>query len=259
MSVRRKSGFTLIELLVVIAIIAILAAILFPVFARARETARKASCQSNLKQCAQALKMYVDDYDGEMPTPLLWNTNLATAYPIFGCQLCNGNPTDATNGYPGTTRVTWAQMLYDNMRSKNVIWCPSDSTDHAAVSPTISYWYKYANAYAYTMGKRKMSDYGYESDQVAFYEYNGWHFSDSTGMHVNSEINAAFLDSHVEKVTLPVCAAPTANPTNDKSESMAAYSPMFYNVYLETISGGNSISTTAAGQGWDPSTNYDKF
>ena len=64
----RRQGFTLIELLVVIAIIAILAAILFPVFARAREKARQASCQSNLKQIALALLMYVQDYDETLPS-----------------------------------------------------------------------------------------------------------------------------------------------------------------------------------------------
>src|SRR5881392_1671009 len=63
----RKSGFTLIELLVVIAIIAILAAILFPVFAKARETARSASCKSNLKQIATGWMMYVQDYDERTP------------------------------------------------------------------------------------------------------------------------------------------------------------------------------------------------
>src|SRR5919112_981167 len=60
---RENRGFTLIELLVVIAIIAILAAILFPVFARARENARRASCQSNLKQIGLGLMQYTQDYD----------------------------------------------------------------------------------------------------------------------------------------------------------------------------------------------------
>lgn len=63
----RYSGFTLIELLVVIAIIALLAAILFPVFARARENARRASCQSNLKQIALGMHMYIQDYDEHYP------------------------------------------------------------------------------------------------------------------------------------------------------------------------------------------------
>jgi len=64
---RLKRGFTLIELLVVIAIIAILAAILFPVFANARETARKTSCSSNLKQIGNGLMMYMQDFDEKFP------------------------------------------------------------------------------------------------------------------------------------------------------------------------------------------------
>lgn len=62
-----KHGFTLIELLVVIAIIAILAAILFPVFARARENARRTSCMSNVKQMALATMQYTQDYDEKLP------------------------------------------------------------------------------------------------------------------------------------------------------------------------------------------------
>lgn len=62
-----EKGFTLIELLVVIAIIAILAAILFPVFARARENARRAACQSNLKQIGLGIHQYIQDYDERLP------------------------------------------------------------------------------------------------------------------------------------------------------------------------------------------------
>jgi prepilin-type N-terminal cleavage/methylation domain-containing protein len=64
---KQRRGFTLIELLVVIAIIAILAALLFPVFARAREQARRAGCMSNTKQLGTATMMYVQDYDGYYP------------------------------------------------------------------------------------------------------------------------------------------------------------------------------------------------
>lgn len=64
---KQSRGFTLIELLVVIAIIAILAAILFPVFARARENARRTSCLSNLKQMGLGMMMYVQDYDETYP------------------------------------------------------------------------------------------------------------------------------------------------------------------------------------------------
>ena len=64
---RHESGFTLIELLVVIAIIAILAAILFPVFAQAREKARATSCSSNIRQAGLALMQYTQDYDERYP------------------------------------------------------------------------------------------------------------------------------------------------------------------------------------------------
>src|SRR6202011_6192032 len=85
---RQRSGFTLIELLVVIAIIAILAAILFPVFAQAREQARKAVCLSNCKQIGLGMMMYVQDYDETYPvaswdTPPLGTTDTDSRNPNF--------------------------------------------------------------------------------------------------------------------------------------------------------------------------------
>jgi len=77
---RYVKGFTLIELLVVIAIIAILAAILFPVFAQARESARKTSCLNNCKQTGTAMMMYVQDWDGAYP--LAWNDIGENGYDV---------------------------------------------------------------------------------------------------------------------------------------------------------------------------------
>ena len=84
----KRSGFTLIELLVVIAIIAILAAILFPVFARAREKARQTSCISNLKQVGIAFTMYLGDYDGMYPMTYQWKTNLQPYIRNFQINYC---------------------------------------------------------------------------------------------------------------------------------------------------------------------------
>jgi len=95
---RRKSGFTLIELLVVIAIIAILAAILFPVFARARENARRASCQSNEKNIALGFKQYIQD-NGEKYPPVM-----ASAY-------------DLKNN----------DGIQEYIKSSGIFFCPSDS------------------------------------------------------------------------------------------------------------------------------------
>jgi len=107
---RKQYGFTLIELLVVIAIIAILAAILFPVFARARENARKANCLSNMKQLGLAVMQYAQDYDEVLP-------------PTY-----NGGSTTYTlpNGNQHTGAVLWPTLLYPYVKNTGVYVCPSD-------------------------------------------------------------------------------------------------------------------------------------
>ena len=101
---RGTKAFTLIELLVVIAIIAILAAILFPVFARARENARRSSCQSNMKQIGLGLMQYTQDYDEQMP--------------LLYADLNGG-------GFNNGDRA-WPQLIFPYVKSGQIFQCPSE-------------------------------------------------------------------------------------------------------------------------------------
>ena len=117
-----KKGFTLIELLVVIAIIAILAAILFPVFAQAREKARQTSCLSNTKQLGTALQLYIDDFDETYPPKTSTDTNdkpSDTSYPIY--KLSGGD------WWFGTPTRTWMDSIYPYVKNVNMYKCPSGS------------------------------------------------------------------------------------------------------------------------------------
>lgn len=104
----RKHAFTLIELLVVIAIIAILAAILFPVFAQAKESAKKATCLSNLKQIGLGMTLYVNDYDDSYPT---WGVRSA---PING---------------GGNDEMDPVSQLLPYVKNLGIWTCPSDFLD----------------------------------------------------------------------------------------------------------------------------------
>ena len=109
----RPSAFTLIELLVVIAVIALLAAILFPAFARARENARRSSCQSNLKQIGLGLFQYVQDHDGTFPTAF-------------------GGTGDSADPYG------WADAIQPYLKSTQIYQCPSEATGAPVTSTSPS-------------------------------------------------------------------------------------------------------------------------
>ena len=113
----RTSGFTLIELLVVIAIIAILAAILFPVFGRARENARRSSCQSNLKQIGLGWVQYSQDFDEKFPSGSQPSSSLGQG---------------------------WAGQVFPYIKSAQVYQCPNDQTNGATTNGVTCYPVSYA-------------------------------------------------------------------------------------------------------------------
>ncbi len=212
---RSKRGFTLIELLVVIAIIAILAAILFPVFARAREKARTSSCASNLRQLGTAFAMYRSDNDGAMPMDY---------YQVEG----------------SSTHLRWIHTIFQYVMNTQVYQCPSNptTTDTAWTPPyqtrapysSYYYWHYYLAGQSEsnvrdTTGTIMLMDGWFDAD--ANQDYNRGMFTSPAATATvmaawvngdwrdtpyvnrsilenmrrhNSGINATYFDSHVKRI-----------------------------------------------------------
>lgn len=193
-----RRGFTLIELLVVIAIIALLAAILFPVFARARENARKSNCQSNIKQLGLSMKQYIQDYDEIFPT----DGAAVTAANVSG----------------------WAYTLQPYLKSEQLLQCPTEPTkapnggglaDRAVLLGFTDYYYNF------NLGSGQLSDAQVERsanvvlfgdgvagvDSVADYNRDRVSAADMGPVRHLDGANYAFVDGHVKwlraKAVLP--------------------------------------------------------
>ena len=149
---RSSSGFTLIELLVVIAIIAILAAILFPVFAKAREKARGTACTSNLKQLSIGLAQYTQDYDEFFP---------CGKYQAAGA---------GANGGQG-----WAGQVFSYVKSQNIFVCPDDPTLPATNFSIMSYEYNQLldSKYGNNPGTISLAKLNAPANIVCIYEVQG--------------------------------------------------------------------------------------
>lgn len=187
---RPVKGFTLIELLVVVAIISVLAGILFPVFARARENARRASCMSNLKQMGLGMMMYTQDYDERFPLQL-------GKYPAF-----------------------WGSVLQPYVKSTQVFFCPDDSlhkSSNGLSTSNLSYGYNFRNLTIYaTKGGVSLADIESAAETVAIAEVGKrpaadgpyvvrWSLTSSypvSVMHMEGS-NFVFCDGHVKWFKVP--------------------------------------------------------
>ncbi|MFA6665085.1 MAG: prepilin-type N-terminal cleavage/methylation domain-containing protein [Armatimonadota bacterium] len=207
-----KDGFTLIELLVVIAIIAILAAILFPVFAKARERAKLSTCASNLKQVGVAFSMYAQDWDGIVPKLIYgkqWGRVLSETKYIGTPQICfcpsltpgNIKITDMAASWPrpdGVTGTRFAQYTY------GIFGDPVDDGYEVQVSFAPGYHTILLDFYKID----KPSNYIYIAETTGSSGYPSYIFNKNVSTcgsidltRHNGVANALFIDGHVEGCT----------------------------------------------------------
>lgn len=184
----QRRGFTLIELLVVIAIIAILAAILFPVFAKAREKARQSSCLSNLKQIATAVLSYAQDYDERMPLSCGYTT---PAVVLAGPEWPN----------------YWWQQVEPYMKNLQILACPSSSAKYVYSGGASDTRYVINYGYNYYAGGQALGTCAYPTETGVNLDgvNNYWRLASATEnvyawankIH-NDGFNVNFVDGHAK-------------------------------------------------------------
>jgi len=213
----KRGAFTLIELLVVIAIISILAAILFPVFAKAREKARQISCASNLRQLGLAFYQYTEDYDEELPGDVdgAPAVNMMGGWIFFNqvASTTTSNVFDPTLG-----------SIYPYVKNKQVYVCPDDSAGQKngdsyaingcvegpkpAAPPPFPQYYRIGKSLAQFDSPSSMMLLSEEGDTAnastndGFLSFKfplpaGGNFDSITNRHTGG-VNVSFLDSHVK-------------------------------------------------------------
>ncbi len=210
---RRTRGFTLIELLVVIAIIAILAAILFPVFAKAREKARQTSCLSNMRQLGTGLLSYVQDYDGRYPDSRVMPTYAGQPAGYLGGwhiteygirKWYDGNQTQLWG---------WPMVVSPYVKNAQIFNCPSDSEAERWLPWNMrgSYYWRHAlDAYCVSVGSSVKESIVQRPAQIAALVEEAWHWGgqspycfNGSDTEATKQVNASFMDGHAKVLNVP--------------------------------------------------------
>lgn len=213
----KQRGFTLIELLVVIAIIAILAAILFPVFAKAREAARKTSCSSNLKQIATGMLMYVQDYDEVYPAAYAIANGLGlpandgdTQHWCWSMERTDGSYLARTQTLQAGN-ATMRLMLQPYIKNSQVFKCPSMNN---SALPTSHYEAKMSLTASAT--GVAMASLEFPAQQLMVFEAYANHgdrnYHNPAANSAETVHMASFNDGHVKLVKMSAYAPKRRNP-----------------------------------------------
>jgi general secretion pathway protein G len=230
-----------INMLSIPVIITILAAILFPMFTRARESARKSECLCNLIEIGNAISTYTHDYNGLLPSSILVSGNKTWNEDDFIRFASEKRTLPLSNN---TKAQTWPELIYPYCKDTSKYQCPSDPDDR------LSYYWKAAVDRAWYGGYRKLKDFKSPANQIIVFERKGWHHSDAArGLADGVKINCLFMDSHVASKSI----RNSGYAENDDSSSPLPKNggePAWFN---HEISNKTANKNASNGQHWDPS------
>jgi len=250
-----RSGSAWVNALVVLVVATVVAAVLFPMLIPHGCPPRKSTCKTNLHELGIALATYCGDFDNKLPSSILvnhskkWNSG---DFQKFATRI--GHLPLA----PTAKRQTYAEVIYDYIKNKDVLFCQSDPVDQNDPNAPCSYYWKLAiDKSWYGEGCKKPhrlieKDFPYSADTIVLYERRGFHTGEDA-LKNDVQINVAFLDSHVSRVTLK--NATSGDPANCAAN--AEGEPMYFNYNYEADKGLPDDKTPAK---WvDPAVYGDRF
>lgn len=264
---KQSSGNTIVNLVIIVVILFVVAAIIYPVFTHPVGGAKKTLCQCNLKEIALAFNMYHGDYDNTLPSSYLYGRSQTWNREDFRHYASELGQIPPKGQSP--TGNTWPMLLYQHMKNKDILWCPSDPQNpgydggfwynlvHIERTPKpnapVTYWYKAAFDRAwYGQGKyraMKEGDFAYPADQVIFYEHNSWHWGDAEkGFKDGVTLNMAYIDGHVASRRI----ASSGFKTNNIDPAPATGEPAWFNH-------DNKTGKDGVGPYWDPKVYSDNL
>lgn len=274
----KSKGLTRFELIVILLIFCGVAAVLYPVFVRAREAARHASCQSNMRELGTVLHMYWADYDNMLPSSALHMPEGAGNWdPLASAEFCAELGAVPPPKRLAPAGVHWIQLGWRYLVNKDSIWCPTDEANawwhHPDARTFVSYIYKPAVDRAWFGGLypldpkkpgenlvmkcfRKDSDFPRPDAQMILFEKKSWHWGEAQrGWRENVRLNAAFMDGRVESITLRQAADFDAceNAADLAAAMRRPGEPFWFNCRRE-----NDKEITGRGVWYDPRIYYDR-
>ena len=181
----------------VVIFLAVIAAVLFPVFVRHPGHGRS-RCQYSLKELAIALKMYADDYGNRLPSSLIRDPKTRSFIPEFCTEI--SPPSEP----PRPPAHTYADVLLPYIKSRDLFFCYEDNLPTSPPARLVSYIYRPAVDQAAVIGHGKEKDFEYPASQMVFFERLGFHGGQTDeGWKAGVKLSCAFMEAHVQFVAAP--------------------------------------------------------